>query len=131
MQNEEYMRRLSSKRITAIGYEYMQDESGIYPIIQAMSEIVGSTSILIAAEYLSNAFNGKGELLGGIAGIPPTGSSDYRSRNCGRVCSACSHWFEGATVKVFDNFIHRLRAIAEVRLGSRIYTSTPRTGNFI
>jgi alanine dehydrogenase len=61
---------LSSKKITAFAYEYIQDESGRFPIIQAMSEIVGSSCILIAGEYLSNTFGGTGELLGGVAGIP-------------------------------------------------------------
>lgn len=36
-----------------------------------MSEIAGSTIILIAAELLSNNSKGRGSLLGGITGIPP------------------------------------------------------------
>ena len=36
-----------------------------------MSTIAGNTSILIAAEYLSNFRGGKGVMLGGIPGITP------------------------------------------------------------
>ncbi len=121
-QNEEYMRQLSSKRITAIGYEFMQDDSGVFPIIQAMSEIVGSTSILIAAEYLSNAFNGKGELLGGVAGIPPTEVVIIGAGTVGEYAARAAIGL-GANVKIFDNSIHRLKRLQNL-LGMRIYTST-------
>src|SRR5258706_414107 len=51
IQKDEYVRKLAGKKITAIGYEYLRDEDGLFPIIQAMSEIVGSTSILIADNF--------------------------------------------------------------------------------
>jgi alanine dehydrogenase len=122
MQNEEYIRQLSSKKITAIGYEFMIDDLGVYPIIQAMSEIVGSTAILIAAEYLSNAFNGKGELLGGVAGIPPTEVVIIGAGTVGEYAARVAIGL-GAIVKVFDNSTHRLRRLQN-RLGRRIFTST-------
>lgn len=122
MQNEEYIRHLSGKKITAIGYEYIHEPGGVYPIIQAMSEIVGSTCILIAAEYLSNAFNGKGELLGGVAGIPPTEVVIIGGGTVGEYAARAALGL-GASVKVFDNSIHRLRRLQN-RLGERVYTST-------
>src|SRR2546421_8841149 len=122
IQKEEYFRKLAAKKITAIAYEYIRDEDGLFPIIQAMSEIVGSTSILIAAEYMSNAFHGKGELLGGISGIPPT---EVIIIGAGTVAEYAARTAIGlgATVKVFDNSIYRLRRL-QLRLGRRIYTST-------
>ncbi|HPD52871.1 MAG: alanine dehydrogenase [Bacteroidota bacterium] len=122
MQNEQYVRKLSSKKITAIGYEFMHDDSGVYPIIQAMSEIVGSACILIAAEYMSNAFNGKGELLGGVAGIPPTEVVIIGAGTVGEYAARAALGL-GATVKVFDNSVQRLRRIQN-HLGNRIFTST-------
>lgn len=121
MQNEDYIRSLSAKKISAIGYEFIHDESGAYPIIQAMSEIVGSTAILIAAEYLSNTFNGKGELLGGIAGIPPTEVVIIGGGTVGEFAARTALGL-GAVVKVFDNSVHRLRRLQN-RLGNRVYTS--------
>ncbi len=122
MQNEAYVRKLMEKKITAIGYEYMQDKSGIFPVIQAMSEIVGSTAILIAAEYLSNVFQGKGELLGGITGIPPT---EVVILGAGTVAehAARAAMGLGANVKIFDNSVYKLRRLQN-NLGSRVYTST-------
>lgn len=121
IQDEAYVRKLSSKKITAIGYEYLHDESGVYPIIQAMSEIVGSSSILIAAEYLSNTFNGKGELLGGIAGIAPTEVVIIGAGTVGEYAARAALGL-GASVKVFDNSIQRMRRLQN-RLGRRIFTS--------
>ncbi len=121
MQNADYIKALSAKKITAIGYEFIHEESGVYPIIQAMSEIVGSSSILIAAEYLSNAFHGKGELLGGVAGIPPTVVVIIGSGTVGEYAARTALGL-GATVKVFDNSIYRLRRLQN-RLGTRIFTS--------
>src|SRR3546814_15340115 len=68
---ESYLKALKAKRITAICYEYLKDEGGIFPVVRSMSEITGNTAILIAAEYLSNLKNGKGMMLGGVPGIPP------------------------------------------------------------
>ena len=126
MQNTEYIKALSGKKITAIAYEFIREESGMYPIIQAMSEIVGSTCILIAAEYLSNAFNGKGELLGGVAGIPPTQVVILGAGTVGEYAARTALGL-GANVRVFDDSVHRLRRIQH-RLGRSIFTSiiTPR-----
>lgn len=72
MQPKDFIARMKSKQITALAYEYMRDETAVLPVIQAMSEIVGGTAILIASEYLSNTMSGRGEILGGVTGIPPT-----------------------------------------------------------
>ncbi len=121
MQNTEYIKALSAKKINGIGYEFIHDERGVYPIIQAMSEIVGNSSILIAAEYLSNAFNGKGELLGGVAGIPPTSVVIIGAGTVGEYAARAAMGL-GAMVKIFDNSIHRLRRLQN-RLGRRVFTS--------
>ncbi|MFM8433205.1 MAG: alanine dehydrogenase [Bacteroidota bacterium] len=120
-QNENYIKQLSSKKVTAVGYEFINDDSGVYPIIQAMSEIVGSASILIAGEYLSNAFSGKGELLGGVAGIPPTQVVIIGAGTVGEFAARAALGL-GADVKVFDNSTSRLRRI-QSRLGQRLFTS--------
>src|SRR5690554_6601765 len=71
-QTEQLLRKFSQKRITAIAWDYIQDDEGIYPIVRAMGEIAGTMSILISAELLSSYNNGKGVMLGGIAGVQPT-----------------------------------------------------------
>ncbi len=54
VQPKNFLKKLIEKKITAIAYDYIKDESGSLPVIRAMSEIAGNTAILIAAEYLSN-----------------------------------------------------------------------------
>ena len=63
------LKKLMEKKITAIAWDYIEDESGSFPIVRSMSEIAGTTSVLIAAELMSNANDGKGLMLGGLAGI--------------------------------------------------------------
>jgi len=46
------LQSLMKKNITALCFEHLLDEGGCLTVIRAMSEIVGATSILIAAEYL-------------------------------------------------------------------------------
>lgn len=122
MQPEGYLQRLSTKKITALAFEFLRDETSIYPVIQAMSEIVGSTSILIASELLSNTTGGRGELLGGVPGIPPTEVVILGAGTVGEYAARAALGL-GASVKVFDNSIYKLRRLQK-NLGSQVYTST-------
>lgn len=65
------LEKMMEKRITALSFENLKDDSGHNPIVRSMSEIAGSAVMLIAGQYLGSANNGKGVLLGGISGIPP------------------------------------------------------------
>ncbi len=113
--------KMIEKKVTAIAFEYMKDEYRNFPVIDLMCEIAGSTSIMIAAEYLSNAHDGKGVLLGGITGVSPTEvvilGSGMAAEQAIRTALGL-----GATVKVFDNSIHHLRKL-EKRLGTHLFTS--------
>jgi alanine dehydrogenase len=122
MQPEGYVQQLSTKKITALAFEYLKDETSVYPVIQAMSEIVGSASILIASEYLSNVSGGKGELLGGVPGVPPTEVVIIGAGTVGEYAARVAMGL-GASVKVFDNSIYKLRRLQK-NLGSAVYTST-------
>jgi alanine dehydrogenase len=75
-----------------------------------MSEIVGATSILIAAEYLSNIFEGKGLMLGGITGVPPTEIVILGAGTVGEYAARTAISL-GAEVKVFDPSIYKLRRL--------------------
>jgi len=112
---------LMKKQITAISYEYLQDEDCHLSIVRAMSEIVGTTSILIAAEYLSNIFDGKGLMLGGITGVPPTEMVVIGAGTVGEFATRTALAL-GAQVKVFDSSIYRLRRLQN-NIGSRVFTS--------
>ncbi|MCX6351200.1 MAG: alanine dehydrogenase, partial [Bacteroidetes bacterium] len=117
----EQLKSLIKKKVTAICFEYLQDESNAFPVIQAMSEIAGSTSILIAAEYLSNINHGKGVMLGGISGIPPSEVVIIGAGTVGQFAARAAIGM-GAEVKIFDNSLYKLRRIQN-DLSTRIYTS--------
>ena len=120
-QNAKFFKSLSSKKVTALAFDYIKDRSGTYPIIQSMSEIAGSTSLLIAAEYLSNVMHGRGEMLGGISGIPPTKVVIIGAGTVGEFATRTAIGL-GAEVKVFDNSLYKLRRIQN-HLGTRLFTS--------
>ena len=111
-----------NKKINAMSYEFIKDDSGAFPIIRAMSEIAGTASILIAAEYLNNTHIGKGELLGGFAGVPPTEIVIIGAGAVGEYATKSAIGL-GANVKIFDDNVYRLRRIQK-SFGMHLYTST-------
>lgn len=121
VQPEDFLKQLSSKRITAIAFDWIKDIDGIYTVIRSMGEIAGGTSILIAAEYLSNVNNGQGAILGGISGISPTEVVILGAGTVGEFATRAALGL-GASVKVFDNNIYRLRRL-QSDIGTRVFTS--------
>ena len=119
--DKEYVQALLKKRITAMAWEYIEDKVGGIPIVRAMSEIAGSAVVLIAAEYLSSANKGKGIILGGITGVPPTKmviiGAGTVAEYCGRAALSL-----GAEIQIFDNHLYKLRRIKHT-LGHQFYTS--------
>lgn len=109
------------KRITALGFENLKDDSGTYPIVRSMSEIAGSAVMLIAGQYLGSPNNGKGVLLGGISGIPPTKVIIIGAGVVGEFATRTALAM-GASVKVFDNNVYRLKRLQN-NLGVRVWTS--------
>lgn len=112
---------MMEKRITALSFENFKDDSGHNPIVRSMSEIAGSAVMLLAGNYLSNANNGKGMLLGGISGIPPTKVVIIGAGIVGEY-AARTAMAMGSSVKVFDNNIYKLKRM-QGNIGARIWTS--------
>ncbi|MGN5956367.1 alanine dehydrogenase [Sphingobacterium lactis] len=115
------LKALMKKQVTALSFEYLQDEGGHLSVVRAMSEIVGATSVLIAAEYLSNVFDGKGLMLGGVTGVPPTEMVIIGAGTVGEFAARTAIAL-GAQVKVFDSSVYRLRRL-QSNVGSRVFTS--------
>lgn len=115
------IRKLASKKTTAIAFNYLKDANGSYPVVKSMGEIAGSTAILIAAEYLSNVNEGKGLMLGGVTGIPPIEiviiGAGIVGENAARAALGL-----GADVKVFDNSLSRLGRLKNITGQYPIYT---------
>jgi alanine dehydrogenase len=121
-QKKEYFEALAVKKITALAFEFIKDEDGSYPAVKSLSEIAGTASVLIAAELMINQKIGKGLLLGNITGVPPT---EIVIIGAGTVAefAAKTALGLGASVKVFDNSITKLRRLQN-NLNQRIFTST-------
>jgi len=121
MLKAELLQKMMEKRITAISFENLKDDSDSYPIVRSMSEIAGSAVMLIAAQYLGSANHGKGVLLGGISGIPPTKVIIIGAGIVGEYATRAAIAL-GASVKVFDNSIYRLKRLQN-SIGHRLWTS--------
>ncbi|TYP98845.1 alanine dehydrogenase [Tenacibaculum adriaticum] len=121
-QTKKYFEALAKKRITAIAFDFIKDEHGVYPIVKSLSEIAGIASMHIAAELMTTANGGNGLLLGNIGGVPPT---DVVILGAGTVAefAAKAAIGLGARVKVFDNSITKLRRLQDF-VHAPIYTST-------
>ncbi len=116
------LKLMSDRRIHALAYELLHEGSGVSPFVTAISEIEGVTSIALAAELLSNAHGGKGIILGGIPGVTPTEVVIIGAGVAGTMAARAA-LAQGASVKVFDDDIVKLRTIRH-ELGSPVYTST-------
>ena len=115
------LEKMMEKRITALSFENLKDDSGHNPIVRSMSEIAGSAVMLIAGQYLGSANNGKGVLLGGISGIPPTKVIIIGAGIVGEY-AARTALAVGGSVKIFDNNIYKLKRLQN-NMGARLWTS--------
>lgn len=122
VQPKDFLKKLLDKKITSIAYDFIQDNAGQFPIIRAMSEIAGSTSILIAAEYLSNVNGGQGMMFGGITGVKPTEVVIFGAGAVAEFAARAALGL-GASVKIFSNNTSKLRRLQE-GIGCRVFTST-------
>ncbi len=121
LQPKETLISLMKKQITAIAWDYIRDDLGIFPVVRAMGEIAGTTAVLIAAELLSNYNNGKGIMMGGVAGVRPTEVVILGAGTVGENASRAALGL-GASIKVFDNSISKLRRLQN-DIGQKVYTS--------
>jgi alanine dehydrogenase len=99
------LQKMMEKRITAIAYENLK----------------GSAVMLIAGQYLGSANHGKGVLLGGISGIAPAKVIILGAGIVGEYAARTALAL-GASVKVFDNNIYRLKRLQN-NVGQRMWTS--------
>ena len=110
MHKKSFFDSINKKNITAVSFEYLQDNEGKNSIVRSMSEIAGNTSVLIASECLSNINGGKGILLGGISGVI---STNVVILGAGTVAefAARSAAGLGANITIFDNSITKLKRL--------------------
>lgn len=121
VQPRDTLKKLMEKKISGIAWDFIQDEEGIYPIVRAMGEIAGNSAIVIAADHLIMGGAGKGLMFGGISGVAPTEVVIIGAGTVAEYACRAALGF-GASVKVFDFSIYRLRRLQN-DIGRRLFTS--------
>ena len=116
-----YIKHLMAKKVSAIAWDYIADEDSVLPIVRSMGEIAGTTSVLIAAEYLMNP-KGQGIMFGGVTGVPPTQVVIIGAGTVGEYAARAALGL-GADVRVFDDSTAKLRRLQN-DIGVRVSTST-------
>ena len=119
--HREDLEAMQRKRITALAFDYIRDQAGRFPFVRAMSEIAGSSVILLAAEFLSNANQGSGILLGGVSGVPPAKVVILGAGVVGTFATRAALGL-GAQVSVFDIDVYNLIDLQD-NVGQRVFTS--------
>ena len=126
VQPKDTLKRMMEKRATAVAWDFIKDREGIFPVVRAMGEIAGNTCIQVASEYLSADKGGPGLMLGGISGVAPAEVVVIGAGTVGEFATRAALGL-GASVKVFDKSIYRLRRLQN-DLGQRVWTSVIQTG---
>lgn len=119
--SEKFIRSMMAKKINALAFEYLKDADGSYPVVRTMSEIAGYSAISVASELLSVNRGGKGEMLGGVTGIPPTEILIIGAGTVGRFAAKAALGY-GAMVKVFDHSLTNLRSLQH-EIQQQVFTS--------
>lgn len=116
-----FLKSLMELGVTGIGFEFIRDSDGTLPIVRMMHEIMGTMAVQIAARYLESAEGGKGVMLGGISGVPPSNVVILGAGVVGEWAAKTALGF-GAHVIVLDSDLGALRTI-EHYLGRGITTA--------
>jgi alanine dehydrogenase len=118
----EFILKLKAKRVTALAMEYIKDENGTFPVVRIMSEMAGMSSILTAAELLTNSKEGKGVLFGGISGVPSAKVVILGSGVVAEFATRAAMGL-GADIRILDNNIYKLMRLKN-RVGRQLHTSS-------
>ena len=116
-----FLKKLMELGVTGIGFEFIRDSDGTLPIVRMMHEIMGTMAVQTAARLLESAEGGKGVMLGGISGVPPSNVVILGAGVVGEWAAKTALGF-GAHVIVLDNDLGALRSI-EHYLGRGITTA--------
>jgi alanine dehydrogenase len=117
----DFLRRLMHCRITGIGFEFIRDPDGTFPLVRMMHEITGSMAVQVAGRYLESNEGGKGVMLGGISGVPPSTVVIFGAGVVGEWAARTALGY-GAHVIVLDTELGLLRSL-EHYLDRRITTA--------
>ena len=115
------LQRITELSITGIGFEFIRDSDGTFPIVRMMHEIMGAMAVQVAVRYLESGSGGQGIMLGGISGVPPSTVVILGAGVIGEYAARTALGY-GAHVIALDNDLGALRTM-EHSLNRRIFTA--------
>ncbi len=118
LRDKEYFKKLAEKKVNAIAFEFIQDDYRQLALVRLIGEIAGTAAVLYASEILALS---NGLMLGGITGVRPTEVVIIGAGIVGEFATKSAFGL-GASVKVFDNSLSKLRRLHTL-VDSRVPTS--------
>jgi alanine dehydrogenase len=115
--NPELTEALMESGATCIAYETVEDERGRLPLLAPMSEVAGKIAAQAGAFVLEKPLGGRGQLLGGVPGVPGGTVLVIGGGVVGYHAAQIAIGM-GADVYVLDRDLDRVREL-EVALGGR------------
>jgi alanine dehydrogenase len=112
----ELTRMLMDCRVTGVAYETIRLDNGSLPLLTPMSEVAGRMSIQVGAYYLQKPNGGRGELLGGVPGVPPANVVIVGGGTVGTNAAKMAIGL-GARVTIIDLDPDRLRYLDDIFFG--------------
>jgi len=111
--NPNLVKAMVKKKVIAIAYETVQNDDKTLPLLIPMSEVAGKLSAQIGASLLTNNYNGRGILIGGVTGTMPAKvliiGAGTAGENAAKVAAGM-----GANVTLLDININRLKFLANI-----------------
>lgn len=117
----EGIRAMTDRGIVGVAIDNIADNHDNLPFADILAEIDGRAAIATASSLLADSVNGKGILLGGVAGVIPCEVTVIGS-GIAAIAAARSACGLGATVRMFDDDVYSLRS-ASRDLGPQIIGS--------
>ncbi|MGH9482469.1 MAG: alanine dehydrogenase, partial [Terriglobales bacterium] len=111
---------LVQRQVTAIAYETVVGPAGGLPLLEPMSEVAGRLAVQVGAQYLERRYGGRGMLLGGVPGVPPSGVLILGGGIVGTNSAKMAVGL-GAVVTIADRSQMRLRQLDDLFAG-RVHT---------
>jgi alanine dehydrogenase len=104
---------LLKKKVTAIGYETVEEAGGKLPILEPMSEIAGRIAALVGAYYQSNPQGGGGVLFSGMPGVQPAQVAVLGGGTVGENAAKVASGM-GCRVTILERRAERMRYLDEI-----------------
>jgi alanine dehydrogenase len=112
----ELTKMLMEREVTGVAYETIRLPNNSLPLLTPMSEVAGRMSVQVGAFYLQKPNGGRGELLGGVPGVPPANVVIVGGGIVGTNAAKMAVGL-GARVTILDVDADRLRYLDDIFFG--------------